>query len=267
MIRTCTHELDDGIDRLLIISDVHAHLPPIEAFDAARAKMPGRCQVVFNGDLFMGGPRPAEAAQWLVEQVGDLATIGNHDEAMLQGADGHQPPYAEAGAYERLSEAQRDYFRARPHRLQLHWRGYRIVLMHGHRTPDGRGGSWLATPQRQIADFTDPEADLCITSHTHWPFVQANGSGLYANSGSLSVIILGVQGEDGLHVQSGAEAIAPNEDVRTSFLAVTESDGRLDVRIVRFDRDRQAMLADMAAVDQPGLDMFSQWLADGIVRP
>jgi predicted phosphodiesterase len=265
MIRSQAHQLDDAIDRLLIVSDIHAHLPPLRAFDRLRAKLRGRSQVVFNGDLFFGGGRPAEAAEWVIENAGALGTIGNHDEGMLLGGERDDPAYTEAGAYRRLTAAQRDHFARLPHRLELTWRGRRIVLMHGHRTPDGQFGSWMATPERQIGDFLDPTADLCCTGHTHFPFRRREGSTLFANSGSMSLTILAVREAEGLHVQSGEDAVPPDADARPSFLSVTEGEAGLQVDVVRFEYDREAALADLEAAGFPDVEPIRRWMADGIL--
>lgn len=265
MIRSQTHQLDETYDRLLVVSDIHGHVLPIKQFDELRQAFGERSRIVFNGDLFSGGARPVEVTRWVRENAGDLATIGNHDEVMLQGADGDQPPYTEPGAYQRLDEEQRDYFRRLPHRLVLLWRGKRIVLMHGHLTPSGGPGSWQAVPDEQITNFADADADLCIVSHTHYAFVRRNIGRIFANSGTMCAPILGVQREDRLHVQSGAKALDPDEDRRCSFLAVSESGGHLEVQIIRFDYDRQAALQDMERAGNPSMAYFRKWLFEGIL--
>jgi len=265
MIRTQAYRLDDAIDRLLIVSDIHAHIPPLKAFDKLRKKLRGRSQVLFNGDLFFGGGRPAEAAAWVIANAGPYGTLGNHDEGMLLGGERDDPPYTEAGAYRRLTAEQRDYFAALPHRLELTWRDRRIVLMHGHRTPDGQFGSWMATPERQIGDFLDPTADLCCTGHTHFPFHRRMGGAQYANSGSMSLTILAVRQPEGLHVQSGEAELAPDADVRPSFLSVSECEAGLQVDVVRFEYDREAALADLRAAGFPDVEPIRRWMADGIL--
>ena len=267
MIRSATHKLDYTINRLLIVSDIHGYLEPLVAFNQLFAGMNGHSRIVFNGDLFFGGTRPVETTEWILKNVGELATIGNHDEGMLRGAKGNHPSYTEPGAYQRLNAEQRDYFRTRPHRLELLWRGKHIVLMHGHITMDGKPGSWLASPDQQVANFAATVADVCITSHTHYAFVRQHNGTIVANTGSMSATILGVQQEGkGLHVQSGKPEIGPNEDVRSSFLAVTESDGELHVEIIRFDYDRQTALRDMEQAGQPDMNLYRRWMTDGILN-
>ena len=266
-MKTSAHRLDDSIGRLLIVSDIHSYTQSLEAFDELRLHMEGRNEVIFNGDLFHGGAKPVETAEWVMTNAGEFATIGNHDTEMLRGADDLEyPPFIEAGAYQRLSKNQREYFRNRPHRLEFTWRGKCIVLMHGHIMMDGRPGSWLSPPDEQIANFAESGADLFVTSHTHYAFVREIPGGLYANTGSMSATILGVENAIGLHLQSGKDEFGPGDDPRSSFLSVTESGGKLHLEIVRFDFDRQAALDDLEAAGHPRLKFLRKWLTDGIIK-
>ncbi|MBI2438058.1 MAG: metallophosphoesterase family protein [Lentisphaerae bacterium] len=279
--RTVTRQLDDAFDRLIIVSDLHAHLPPLKAFEERCSQLKGRSQVLFNGDLFLGGPHPAETARWVMAAAGELATLGNHDEGMLQGAQGlpacpsparelgqgNHPPYTEEGAFLRLSEEQRDYFRALPRRLILRWRGKKIVLCHGHADPaTGEEVSWRSPPDEQIARFLDPSADLCATGHTHYAFVRQVKRITYANSGSLSLPILAALDKTGLHPQSGKKELGADDDPRSSFLEVTESGGKLNVAILRFDYDRAQVWRELEALGHPQANVIRRWLKDGILE-
>ena len=255
MIRSARHQLDDSIDRLLIVSDIHGFVRPLEVLDALRAAMDGRSQIVFNGDMCTPGLWPAEAMQWTRRQAGELAVLGNHDEAVLQGAEvGYlrdYPQLTEAGTDQRLIDQAGDYMQRLPHRLVLSWRGKRIVLMHGHINADGRAVSWRASPEEQSAHFVESDADLCIMSHTHYAYVRQHAGAICANTGSMSLPFIGVQDEHGLYLHSGKAEIGPDDDVRCSFLVVTAPDGELQVEIVRFDYDRQAELQDHLQTSSP----------------
>ncbi len=262
-IRSEEHTIDDAVDHLLILSDLHAHLPPLAAFERVREGLSGTCRILFNGDLFYGGPKPLETAQWVFENAGELATIGNHDEGMLLDGDGDCNAYTEAGAYMRLSDELREYFRRRPHRLVVKWHGKRIVLMHGHRTMTGEMRSFMSTPTEQFTGFADPTADLFATGHTHDPFVRDCGDGIFANSGSMSLQILGVRFANRMHVQSGEAEI--KFDIRPSFLDVTEAEGNLKVEIVRFDYDREAALRNLTEAGHPDVPGIRRLFETGII--
>ena len=264
MIRSARHQLDDSIDRLLIVSDIHGFVRPLEVLDALRAAMDGRSQIVFNGDMCTPGLWPAEAMQWTRRQAGELAVLGNHDEAVLQGAEvGYlrdYPQLTEAGTDQRLIDQAGDYMQRLPHRLVLSWRGKRIVLMHGHINADGRAVSWRASPEEQSAHFVESDVDLCIMSHTHYAYVRQHAGTICANTGSMSLPFIGVQDEHGLHLHSGNKEIGPDDDARSSFLVVTEPDGKLQVEIVRFDYDRRAELQDHLQTSSPLSDMKTKEL-------
>ena len=264
MIRSARYQLDDSIDRLLIVSDIHGFVRPLKVFDALHAAMGGRSQIVFNGDMCNPGLWPAEAMQWIRRNAGELAVLGNHDEDVLQGAatgsEGDHLHFTEAGADQRFSDEARDYLRRLRHRLVLSWRSKRIVLMHGHINADGKAVSWRASPEEQSAHFVESDADLCIMSHTHYAYVRQHAGTICANTGSMSLPFIGVQDEHGLHLHSGKAEIGPDDDVRCSFLVVTAPDGELQVEIVRFDYDRQAELQDHLQTSSPLPGMLTKEL-------
>ena len=269
MIQSALHQLDNTIDRLLIVSDIHGYVRPLEVFDALHAAMGGRSQIVFNGDMCTAGLWPAEAMQWTRRNAGELAVLGNHDEEILQGApiegaEGGHLHFTEAGAYQPFSDEARDYFRRLPDRLVLSWRSKRIVLMHGHINADGKAVSWRASPEEQSAHFVESDADLCVMSHTHYAYVRQHGGTICANSGSMSLPFIGVQDEQGLHLHSGKAEISPDDDFRCSFLVVTAPDGELQVEIVRLDYDRQAELQDHHQTSSPIASRVTQMLLEGI---
>ena len=252
---------------MLIFSDLHTFLSPLRAMDAVRAGYGGREQVIFNGDNYHGGLQPIETTQWIMDHAGPLATLGNHDEAMLatKGEGGvSPPPCTEPGAYQVLSAEQREYVAGLPHRLALEWRGVKIVVMHGHVTPGGGEGSYRWSPSEQIEHFVDGSADLYVLGHTHYAYVEEVDGGIAANSGSAAVPILAFADDEGVHPQSGRETIE-GEDLRCSFMSVTEDGGKPAVEIVRFDYDRDAMVAEFAWAGEEHLTTFRRWLAEGVL--
>jgi putative phosphoesterase len=270
MIRSALHKLDDTIDRLLIFSDIHGFVRPLEVIDTLYAAMGGRSQIVFNGDMCTGGLWPAEVMQWTRRNAGELAVLGNHDEEILhsapiEGAEGEHLPIKEAGAYQRFCDEARDYFRKLPHRLVLSWRSKRIVLMHGHINKDGKAVSWKSSPEEQSIAFVESDADLCIMGHTHYAYVQKIGGTICANTGSPSLPFIAWRDESGIHPHSGKAEIGPDDDFRSTFLVVTAPDGELQVEIVRFDYDRQAELQDQLQKSSPIASRVTEMLQEGIL--
>ena len=273
MIRSKTVNLDDDVERLLIVSDLHSHLEPLEAFEEVRAKFTDRARVLFNGDAFYGGPRPVESAEWIMANAGELATLGNHDVKMIeteatQAAPGEPAsPFTEAGAYTLLSESQREYFRNLTHRLDVHWHGHRIALMHGHVNVENKPVPWISSPSEQASNFAERDVDLFVLSHSHWPYEVSVEGMRVANTGSLSLTSVGVIQDGGaLHLQSGEHELADDGgDNRSSFLSVTETSGKLTVEIVRFDYDRHAALDDLERAGGTDLVFRRRWMLDGVM--
>jgi putative phosphoesterase len=267
MTELCTNycHLDDAIETLVVFSDVHGHYRSLEELKKRVLDISENKQLIFNGDLFCGGPFPAECADWVMQYVGSYATLGNHDEGMLVQRDGDSCVCMETGSFEKLCGGQRTYFRQLPHRLEINWQDKKIVCMHGHVTPNGEKGSWMATPARQMEAFYDPTADLCIMGHTHYAYKCHFKGTLMANSGSMCLPILGVQTADRLHIQSGKDSIETNDELQCSFLIIKLMDGRLNVNIVYFDYDRKVMLAEMEQAGFKYMDRVRHWFKTGIV--
>ena len=258
------HEIDAEKTRLLIVSDAHGFRQPLAGFEA-RARLDARTQVIFTGDMVRGGPWPHVVTQWVMEHAGPLAVRGNHDDVMLAGGDPDDSPCTDTGAHYSLSPEQRDYVRSLPHRLELHWRGARIVCWHGHVNQEEEHVSWLLHPDEQSAAFPETGADLCVLSHTHHPHVLSRGSSLVANTGSLSLVASGVRQKSGMFLPNGKNDLDAVWDVRGSYLSVTSKDGGLDVEIVRFDFDREGALADLEEAGATNMAFHRSWLLDGIV--
>ncbi len=242
--------LDDAIDRLVIVSDLHAYRGPLAAFEECLAALPGRSQVCVDGDLFEGGIDPAETVAWVRKHAEGFTARGNHDAGVLgERLNGEFPPDTERGAYAKLNADQIGFLRELPDAILIQWRGRTIRMMHGHMTPGGLPGHWLWVPEESMNAFGDAGVDLTVTAHTHFPFVMRRSGGFLANTGSLSIPIVKVLMPDGsIHYQSGDERSPAHDDFRSSFLSVTEDAGGLEVEIVRFDYDREAALRRLLRV-------------------
>ncbi|MBN4073970.1 metallophosphoesterase [bacterium AH-315-E10] len=258
------HTIDDSIDHLLVISDIHGFKRPLDAFDKIRETYADSYQIICNGDLCCGGLDVPYVLDWLKSNVGQLSTLGNHDDCLLQGGDPNSLPGKEAYDFLQLNQSQLDYLGNMPHSLQLKWRGHDIHLTHGHITRDEGTGSWRATPDEQIASLADPDADLCISSHTHFSFIDHGKSGIYANTGSLAATINGIREKGVVHYQCGDREIGDKEDRRPSFLDVTCEDGKLNVAIIRLEYDHQAAAQELEDGGHHDPDVYRNWLAEGI---
>ncbi len=68
--------------KILVISDIHANWPALEAVIAAESFD----RLVVGGDLVSYGPHPREVVSFVRRQA-TVAVRGNHDEALAHGSD------------------------------------------------------------------------------------------------------------------------------------------------------------------------------------
>ena len=264
-MRTANVDIDDGIDRLLIVSDLHGYLGPLDMIDRAVADADGSVRIIASGDYFAGGCHPVETLDWVRSRAGECAVLGNHDELVQAGAEGDHPLYSEAGAFVQLDESQIEYLRNLPHALELRWRGFRIRILHGHRTLDEQGVPWTAKPRELLEHFGDASVDLTVLGHTHYPFVHHEDGLGVANSGSVSMVIFGSKQADGMIVPQGDEPVFKSESgIYSTFMWIAVEKGELLATIELFDYDREQALQDSRAAGDPNLQLRQVWLETGL---
>ena len=237
-MRTQSVQVNDQVERLVLVSDLHGFIEPLKVLDRVIEAYPEKVQVVAVGDYVVTGSRPAEAVEWVRRNAGRFAVRGNHDEGALAGAEGEHPPWTEPGAYVRLSCEQKEYLSELPDILELSWKGRRIRITHGRR-PSGEWVAWTATASEVFEFFADPSVELTVVGHTHHAFVRTDARCCVANCGSTSHLILGFKQDDGT-VESRTEApFEPVSEMYSTYLSVTIDESNLEVRVERFDYDRQ----------------------------
>ncbi len=259
-------EVNGDVDSLLVISDLHSFIEPLDVLDETIASWPGAVQVVVAGDIISGGATPAETLEWVRTHAGEFAVLGNHDEGTLRGGKDAEPPYTEAGGYQRLDRRQIEYMQALSFVLELTWKGKLIRVTHGHPRLSGEGVSFMAKPSELLCRFGDPAVDLTIVGHTHYPFVAEQDGYRVANCGSTCGLFLGMQYPDGSISPWGDETVfkAPPK-IYSTFLAITLERGELVVTIERFDYDRAKALARLREeLEDPDFEIQKRWLETGI---
>ena len=260
-------DVDGDVDSLLVVSDLHSFIEPLEALDVALASRPGSAQIVVAGDIISGGANPAETVEWVRRNAGRFAVLGNHDEVAILGGEGDYPPYSETGGYLRLDSQQAEYYRSLPHVLELAWKGQVIRVLHGHRTSSEENVSWMAKPSEMLVRFGDPAVSLTVTAHTHYPFVAEQNGCRVANCGSACGLLLGQEHEDGSISSWGDEAVfeAPSQ-IYSTFLSIVIENGELKATIERFDYDRASAIQRLREVNDPYVESRQRWLETGVVR-
>ena len=269
---TAEVEVDSAVQRLVVVSDLHAYREPLEALDQRLAQFTEPYVVFVNGDVFEGGIDGRFALEWAMRHAAGRTTRGNHDSAILEylDADPSQTDSAaadtELGAFRELTPDQLEFVRSLPDVLEVRWRGRTLRLMHGHfnlRTPDAT--NWRLTPSELTERFGDPAVDLTVIGHTHYPFVSRSAEGAVANPGSVAAPLFRYLDAAGQEIDRRADD--PNlsvDDSRPSFLTITESRGQLQPTIERFDYDRTELLKRHAAEDNLHMPLETRraWIMD-----
>ncbi|HCN07100.1 MAG TPA: hypothetical protein DIT01_04140 [Lentisphaeria bacterium] len=251
-IESTAIDLDASIQRLIIVSDLHAYREPLEAVDLYLGELTDQYRVFVNGDLFEGGVDAAATVEWVRRHATGRTTRGNHDSRVFayrsnqvdQDPPSQWAPDGELGSYETLGSDQVQFVADLPDQLMVRWRDKKICVLHGHQNAkDTNYTSWRSTVDQLMDTFHDTGVDLTVISHTHYPFVRERDGSWLANCGSVSVPICRFRTADGaIENRCAEDDSVSSDDAQCSFLNITESGGALDVQIVRFDYDRRGML-------------------------
>lgn len=172
---------------LLILSDIHANWPALEAVLAAE---PQHDVVAFCGDVVDYGPHPVECVRWLADNADHLVR-GNHDNAL--GFDLDCRCAREFQAYSRatrhwhrglLNEGDRQFLCSLPIRHRFEWQGKQFRMAHA--TPQGDLFEYLDMDQwdRCVAGI---DADFVLVGHTHIQGVRTFGKLTVVNPGSVGL--------------------------------------------------------------------------------
>ena len=178
--------------KLLILSDIHANWPALQAVLTAEPNVDG---YIVLGDLVNYGPHPVECVQWARGNVSAGWIVqGNHDRAVGCDEDPRcSAPYRELAAamqrytVNRLNPAAKDYLAGLP-ATQTNSLGYaRCYLCHAIPT-DPHFGYLQAKESRarwenEIKAAGNP--DYLLVGHTHRPRVSMINSTIIINPGSV----------------------------------------------------------------------------------
>ena len=233
--------------RVLIIADVHANAP---ALDAVLGAEPECAAVIFLGDAVDNGPHPDAVCERLRSLDGLVGVRGNHDRAVLAaGAGGSDDPHVawQRWSYDRLSEPSRAFLRSLDRTTTVAPAGRPLRLHHGDfPPPDGHDGRWRTrvTPEDDPAFFERVAArydeDAVLHGHSHFPFAATVAGTTFVNPGSV-----GLQREGW-----------PADHARYAVL----EDGSFDLRSVTYDAGRIAR--DARALESPSLSDWERSDAD-----
>jgi predicted phosphodiesterase len=273
-------DLDASIQRLIVVSDLHAYREPLEVVDSYLEALTGDYRVFVNGDFFDGGMDAVATLAWVRTQATGRTTRGNHDRGVfdyLRDAASSPPPPperrpadTELGSYQRMSPEQLQFVADLPDQLLVHWRGKRVRILHGHRNLKTEAyTSFLSSVDQLVEVFHDTSVDLTVIGHTHYPFARKQGGSWVANSGSVAVPICRMRAAEGGAIENrcATDDSVDDDNAQSSLLSITESGGELDVQVIRFDYDQRGLLERYARED--GLHMRQavreQWITQALL--
>lgn len=236
------------MERILVIADVHANAPALEAVLAAE---PDRDAVAFLGDAVDCGPHPDAVCDRLRDLDVVAGVRGNHDRTVLEaGSTGpSDDPHArwQAWTRTRLSPENRAFLASLDRTTTLAVGDGSLRLHHGDFPPPDEGDrawSTRVTPDDDPGVFEAVAArydeDVVVHGHSHLPFEATVAGTTFLNPGSV-----GLQ-RDGW----------PANEARYAVL----EDGRADLRAVAYDTG--AISADSRTLDSPYCGYWDRRTAD-----
>jgi predicted phosphodiesterase len=233
--------------RLALISDVHANAPALSAvLEVIAAQRVDR--IVCLGDVAGYHTQLADCVR-LLQQVGALCVVGNHDRAVIGALDtqGFSPTAQRAIVWTqaRLDETSRDFLAAQPLKRAI---DDALVAVHGALHPEV-GCEWvrLDDDAKRSLSFDALAAhpcgaQVCAFGHTHRPGVWERCAGGIRFVGRDTVTLAA----DALYlVNPGSVGESRDDDPRASF-ALFDSQAR-SIVFHRVMYDRSSVLAQTRA--------------------
>jgi putative phosphoesterase len=173
--------------KLLILSDIHANWPALEAVLAAEGSWD---TVAFCGDVVDYGPHPVECLRWVAAHA-EFRVRGNHDNALAYGVDCRcMGSFREASlatrAWHRTLLAPDDFafLGSLPTIEWFEWGGRHFRMAHA--TPQGDLFEYLA-PNEWDERVKDLESDFVLLGHTHIQDMRRIGRLIVVNPGSAGL--------------------------------------------------------------------------------
>lgn len=179
--------------KLVVITDVHANLPALEA-TMAQIRREGYDLLVHTGDAIGIGPQPAECLDVLLQTPNLRFVRGNHDDWFARGLPRPQPAWMSDGevAHQQWTHAQidpglRPVVSAWPWVIEEEVAGVRTTFVHYPLDASHtRFQPFVQYPSAADLDrlFVNHRARLAFFGHDH-NFHDVRGQARYVNPGSL----------------------------------------------------------------------------------
>ncbi len=233
--------LRDAMERVAVITDIHANLPALEATLEVVGEL-GVDGVWCGGDLVGYGPHPNEVCA-LVEQRAIPTIYGNYDYAIARDLedcgcayrDPHDRELGQRSVEWTLAHTEcraKDFMRSLPFDLRFQLGDHRLRLVHGspRKVNEYLFEEKPARTFERIAAGAD--CDVLVFGHTHQPWVHEYGGVMFVNCGAVG------KPKDG--------------DPRASFaLLELDETGEVRASIERVAYDADAVARAVAAAGLP----------------
>jgi diadenosine tetraphosphatase ApaH/serine/threonine PP2A family protein phosphatase len=241
-----------------LISDIHGNLSALRAV-LADAEAGGAQRIVCLGDVIGYGPFPGECLD-LVRRCGSVL-MGNHEEALLYGADNFNPRARRAIDWtrEHLQNSGDEQVRQRRQQvlqnLQIHARHQNFQFTH-------------ASPRQPTREYVMPRDSrnpvkmrdifaliqhVCFVGHTHVPGVFLE-DGTFTRPADLWAGTYFVEAGEKALVNIGSVGQPRDGDARASYVLLDDETGsqRVVFRRIEYDIDSTAQ----AILENPYLDDY-----------
>jgi putative phosphoesterase len=169
------------VQRVAVITDIHANLPALEAVLDTIAST-GADAVYCGGDLVGYGPRPNEVCT-LIQKRGVPTIYGNYDYAIGRDLEDCGCAYRdqkerELGqlsvewTLERTSRRSKDFMRALPFDLRFELGYNRVRLVHGSPRKVNEYLFETKPPRTFERIAAGADCDVLVFGHTHQPWIR-----------------------------------------------------------------------------------------------
>lgn len=156
--------------RLLVVSDVHANLPALDAV-LSRERFD---RIVCAGDVVSYGPHPNEVIE-VLRSLNAVCVMGNHEYAVLTGRTDLLNPYAAWSAQwtrKALKEENRMWLRGLSTAEKFVVGGITIAVYHGSPFSPLWDYVFPGTPKEYLKKIIKVAgADVVVLGHTHVPMI------------------------------------------------------------------------------------------------
>jgi putative phosphoesterase len=226
--------------RILVLSDIHANWPALQAIQEPHDVC------ICLGDLVDYGPQPVECVRWAMEHA-DYIVRGNHDHGVAQdvevlGERGYRylTRISRKRMWPLLGHEERSYLLRLPLTLRVTLQNRRFYLVHA--TPRDPLDEYVTKePEAWLRRVGSLEADIVCVGHTHMQFNLMAGNTVVLNPGTVG------QARDG--------------DPRAAYAVI--EDGRIELKRQEYPVEQTIAAMDATNLPEKAKQLYAEALRLG----